>query len=225
MTTTTNDELARLRTAFAELAGPPPEPEACPPSDRIWLAVRGELPPDELREILDHVAACPACAEDWRIAMAFEEEARLAGTVAPPKTFRFGMHALRPYLVAAALVVATVTGYQGYQLHQPKAPVNTRGGEQSEIRSLLPENHRILPRDGFVLRWTPVPEAESYTLQVSTSGLVPLFHTEGLTTTSCQVPESALAHLEPGTKIHWTVTPVSKDGSRSQGPTFQAFVQ
>src|SRR6185436_5470687 len=38
-------ELARLRKAFASLAQPAPEPAACPPPEKLWEAVRGELPP------------------------------------------------------------------------------------------------------------------------------------------------------------------------------------
>jgi hypothetical protein len=226
---TTNNELARLRKAFAA-PGPAPEPGGCPPSDRIWLAVRGELPPADLRGILDHVATCSACAEDWRIAMAFEEEARATGAIAVPAArSRFGMRALRPFLVAAALVVATVTGYQLHQpLHQPKAPVSIdRGGEgeQTDIRSLLPTGHEVLSRDHFVLRWTADPRAESYSLLVSTSKLDLLFQKEGITGTTFQVPADALKGLRSGAKVSWLVTPVFPDGSQSPGTTFQAIVK
>jgi hypothetical protein len=224
---TTNNELARLRKAFAA-PGPAPEPEACPPSDRIWLAVRGELPPAELRGILDHVATCSACAEDWRIAMAFEEESRAIVVPAPPS--RFGMRALRPYLVAAALVVATATGYLMNQppIHQPKAPVQvavTRGDEHVEIQSLLPKDHEVLSRDHFVLRWTPDPRAESYTLSVTTSVMDPLFDKEGITETSFKVPADALKGLRSGAKVNWNVIPVFPDGSQAPGTTFPAIVE
>jgi hypothetical protein len=205
---TTNDELVRLRKAFAAPAGTVPEPEACPPSDRIWLAVRGELPPDELREIVDHVATCPACAEDWRIAMAFEEESR-AGIVTPVPARRF-----QPWLAAAAVILVSVVGLQ---LQGPRPRPEYRGNEQAGVQSLVED--KTLPRDRFVLRWTPAPEAESYTLQVSSSNLDPLFNTE-VTTTSYTVPESALAHLEPGTRILWTVTPVARGGGLLQQQTF-----
>ena len=55
-------ELARMRRAFASLSQPAPEPAACPPPEKIWEAVRGELPPAQTREIVTHMAACPACA-------------------------------------------------------------------------------------------------------------------------------------------------------------------
>jgi hypothetical protein len=221
---TTSNELARLRKAFAA-PGAAPQPEACPPSDRIWLAVRGELPPAELRGILDHVATCSACAEDWRIAMAFEEESRATGaTAAPAAPSRFGMRALRPFLVAAALVVATVTGYQVYQ---PKAPVQVAGyrGDATTVESLVPKN-ASKPRGRFVLSWKTVPGTVSYRLTLTEPSTLKILHEkEGITSTSYRVPESALAAVPSGAKLFWQVIPTFPDGSQPQEPAFPVRVQ
>src|SRR4051794_18967508 len=103
-----DQQLARLRAAFA-----PPDPAAdtrsCPPPETIWSAVRGELEPRALRELLDHVAACPACAEDWRLAVEVnrqqqaDEAAVTPGKVLPGKVLpgRFGRW--RPLAASAAL--------------------------------------------------------------------------------------------------------------------------
>src|SRR5690349_6858129 len=122
-TMTTNDELARLRTAFAAPAGKAaPEPEACPPSDTFWLAVRGELRPGELRGILDHIATCPACAEDWRIAMAFEEESRTAATNAVANRPANGKTWHRGWMAAAAAILVAVIGSLVVPPRQPDVP-------------------------------------------------------------------------------------------------------
>jgi hypothetical protein len=215
---TTNDELTRLRTAFAAPPMPAisakraPEPEACPPSDRIWLAVRGELPPDELREIVDHIAACPACAEDWRIAMVFEE-------ARPPVPVRY-----RAWMAVAATILVAVLGYQ--QIYQHKSPVTPppyRSGGGQMIESLVPENAAI-PRQHFVLSWKRVPGAASYTLTITEAATLTTLHEAKVTTTTYTVPESALASLKSGAKILWAVTPVSRDGGLLQDRTFKAYV-
>jgi hypothetical protein len=212
---TTNDELVRLRKAFAISVGPAPEPEACPPSDRIWLAVRGELPPAELREIVDHVATCAACAEDWRIAMAFEEESSVV--VAPPVVHpRSVVARFRPWLAAAAVILVSVVGFQ---LQGPK-PIY-RSGEGQTVESLVKDDH--ISRRHFFLSWKGVPEAASYNLIVSTASMEILFQKD-VTTTTYTVPESALAELKPGSKVLWTVTPVSRDGGRLQVLTSTAYV-
>jgi len=231
---TTTDELVRLRQAFAEPAIPAipamsairaQEPEACPPPGRIWLAVRGELPAGELRGLLDHVATCSACAEDWRIAMVFEEEARTTGAIpASTSHFHSAVARFRPWLVAAALTLMTVGGLQLYHFKNPGPEINNYRGDGISVESLLPEG-ASLSRQSFILPWAPVQKAESYNLSVSTSGLVPLFDKKGVTSTSFQVPASYLEHLRPGTEILWTVTPVFPDGSRTPGKTFHALVQ
>jgi hypothetical protein len=217
---TTNDELVSLRQAFAAPAGPALEPEACPPSDRIWLAVRGELPPDELRTILDHIATCQACAEDWRIAMAFEEEARTAavGPAAPARILPFAARFGRP-LVAAAMILAAVVAFN---VHQPKAPGGYRG-DGTAVESSLQK--ATLPRQSFVLLWTSVQGAESYNLSVKTSVLDPLFDVQGVAATTYKVPASALENLPPGATVLWTVTPVTADGGQLQGRTFTSYVR
>ena len=220
---TTNDELARLRTAFAAPAMPAirttPEPEACPPPDRIWLAVRGELPPDELREIVDHIAACTACAEDWRIAMAFEEEARTAIPAVPGRTrTAAGSMRYRAWMAVAATILVAVVGLQ---FHKPKP--HYRSGEGKAVESLL-ERDASIPRQRFVLSWTSVPEAASYDITVQSVTLTPMHEAKGVAATSYTVPESALAGLRSGTKLSWTVTPVSRDGGRLRPLTSTLYV-
>ncbi len=219
----TNDELSRLRAAFAapEVAvKTAPEPEACPPSDRIWLAVRGELPPDGLREIVDHVATCPACAEDWRIAMVFEEESRADLPAPAPLQPKAATLKRRAWMaIAASILVAFI----GFKFLRPK-PEFRGGGEEAGIESLV--EGESLPRDAFILRWTPVAGAETYNLEVLTAAdLDLLYRAEGLTTTTCQVPPANLASLRSGAKVHWLVTPVGRGGGLLQGRTLTTILR
>lgn len=222
---TTNDELARMRTAFAAPAAVKgaPEPESCPPSDRIWLAVRGELPPDELRAIVDHIATCPACAEDWRIAMVFEEESRAVPALPIPVREKTATVRRRAWMALAASILVAVVGFQIIPSKDPKPAKSAgfRGGE--ELQSLVEDES--LPRDAFILRWTPMDGAEAYNLEVYTAYLEPLFHAEGLATTSCRVPPDKLARLQSGDKVHWKVTPVVRGGDLPQFQTFTTLLQ
>src|SRR5690349_316952 len=97
-------ELERLRAAFAtpDVA---PNPKTCPAPETIWAAVRGELPPRELREVVEHTAVCAACAEDWRLAVEIEKQTAASQTATVPAgrviQGRFGQ--LRTWTAAAAL--------------------------------------------------------------------------------------------------------------------------
>jgi hypothetical protein len=206
-----DEEISRLRAAFT---APAPPAGSCPEPDRIWEAVRGELPPEEVREIVDHVAVCASCAEDWRIAVAFEKESLAVVRPFPPRRFQ-------PWIAAAAAaLVMTVGGVYVRQTVKPDPPVYR--GEESRIESRTPAS---LPRQSCVLQWSPVPDAEAYDLLATTAELETVADPKGLTTTQYQVPASALADLPAAAQLHWRVTAVFPDGGRKQSPTFTTALE
>ena len=77
--------LKKLRDAFASaFDSHDPEEEvlaACPSSEKLYQASHGELPPDEIAKVTDHMAECPLCAEAYRLARA---------TVPPPSARQRG---------------------------------------------------------------------------------------------------------------------------------------
>lgn len=210
-------ELARLRAAYA---APPPGASntgSHPEPDRIWMAVRGELPADEIREIVDHMALCASCAEDWRIAMAFEEEARVQDMPRRSSADRF-----RPWIAAAAAaLVLTVSGIYVRQMQKP-VPEPEYRGEADAIRSLAGETQ---PRGACVLSWTPVAGVESYDISITTAELTVIDTAQRLTEPSYQVPPDALADLPSGTRLQWRVTAVFPDGGRKQSTSFMTKLQ
>lgn len=59
----TDDE---LRAAFASL--PPDQAGPCPPAERLWDAIEGDLAVEERRAVVDHLSVCAGCAARWRSA-------------------------------------------------------------------------------------------------------------------------------------------------------------
>lgn len=214
-----DDQLERLRAAYTAPGAGAPEPESHPEPDRIWQAVRGELPPEEIRETVDHVALCASCAEDWRIAMAFETESRTQdarpNVLRPSFTDRF-----RPWIAAAAAALVLTVG--GIYLRQAQTPPPEYRGERDAIRPL---SGKTLPREAFVLSWTPVQGAESYDCAVTTAELAAVAEGRRLPTPTFQVPAAALSPLPAGTLLDWRVTAVFPDGGRKQSPTFRTKLE
>ena len=66
--------LKKLREAFASAfdSHDPEDDELddCPDADVLYQAYHGQLPPDELATVTDHMAECPVCAEAYRLARA-----------------------------------------------------------------------------------------------------------------------------------------------------------
>lgn len=215
-------ELAGLRQAFAAESHLAPSPEVCPAPEALWEAVRGTLPPAAVREVVQHTAACPACAEDWRLARTLQEQEAAAAApalVKAPLVFR----RVRSWGLAAAAVLAlAVVGVQWFR--QPSTPVYREGG-RTTIQSQLAEG-KALPRDHFVLRWTaPVPAGATYGVEVSTEDLQAVASAEGLRSTQYQVPPDALKDLPSGSRLLWKVDADLPAGGRVSSRTFVTAVQ
>lgn len=220
-----DQQLATLRAAFAALPAVAPNPESCPAPETIWSAVRGELPPGELRQVVEHTAACSACAEDWRLAAEIERQVPASSAAAPGKVIQGRFGRWRPLAAAAALAAGLLIAVGIYRSGGvgPQPPVYREAPGES-LRSLLPED-QPLPRQGAVLRWAPLAGAESYDVRVSTEDLRLVMTAQGQKTTEYRIPDSALSSLPPGSKLLWQVDGVFPDGTRRSSPTFTAVLR
>jgi putative zinc finger protein len=209
----------RLRIAFqAPAADPAPAGSTCPSAADLWGALRAELPEDERRAVVDHVAACPSCAEAWRLGMALSPEViPAAATAVPARRAVFGGRPAFASLAAAAAVVLALGGLWLWRAPQPAAP-GFRGASGA-VRSLLEEGE-ALPREDCRLRWSAGPAGSRYDLRVTTESLQLVATAQGLSEPSYRVPEAALSALPPGSRLLWRVEVVLPDGSREDSPTF-----
>jgi anti-sigma factor ChrR (cupin superfamily) len=215
-------ELARMRRAFASLSQPAPEPAACPAPEKIWEAVRGELQPAQTREIVTHMAACPACAEDWRLAVAMQRPETASKVIHASERFTFGQRLRNWGLAAAAVLALAVVGVQWSQnaTQQP----GYRGNEAT-IQSLVEEGN-ALPRQQFLLRWSaPETPGATYDVEVSTEDLRVVASGDDLREPRFLVPAHALAGLPPGARLLWKVDAELPEGGRLTSNTFVTTVQ
>jgi hypothetical protein len=218
--TTEDQELASLRRAFAAPSHQT-DPSTCLAPETIWDAVRGALPADEVREAVQHTAACASCAEEWRLARALQQQEQEAAAPVPaPLRFAPRRQRLRNWgLAAAAAIALSVVGLQWFQ----KTP-EYRGGEAT-VHSQLAEG-QALPRERFLLKWSvPAAAGATYGINVSTEDLRVVAAAEGLKAPEYQVPASALAGLPAGSKLFWKVEAELPENGRLTSPTFVATVQ
>lgn len=63
----TLDDDDTLRFWFASALAGAGAAEGCPAPERLVDAADGRLAPDDAAVVVDHVGACPVCAEGWRL--------------------------------------------------------------------------------------------------------------------------------------------------------------
>ena len=216
-------ELAKLRRAFASVSQAEPVPAACPSPEQIWGAVRGELSPGEIRQIVEHTAACASCAEDWRLAVALQKPVGASNVVHATERFSAGRRFRNWGLAAAAALAVAVVGIR-WQQNMIDEQAVYRQGEQATIQSLVEEG-RPLPRNEFLLRWS-APQGATYDVEVSTEDLRVVASADDLREPQFLVPASALAGLPPGTRLLWTVdAELPQGGQMRSEQTFVTTVQ
>jgi hypothetical protein len=209
-----------LRRHLGALADGQAEGPVCPPAERVWRAVHGELRRHELVEVVEHVGLCGACAEKWRVAREMELGERTATEAAPASAPQSRPAVRWGALAAAAAVGFVLIGVGLYVIppgQQTTAPV-LRSGEITEIRSLVPEDVP-LPRAGIRLRWTPGPEGSLYTVRIRTEDFSPLVSAEGLAAPEYFVPQERLLECESD-RLLWQVVLFPPDGGQITSNTF-----
>jgi len=210
----------RMRQAFASLDEAERGEGRCPEPGMIWDAVHARLAPAAVGGVVHHIASCPACACDWRIAMRSEHRlggtkgASFAGAERARGTFRTGLVAAAAMILGAALLVIFRSG--------PLTDVGPvyRAPEPVTIQSLVPE-HDSLPREEAVLRWSPVSEDARYTLEIDTLDLTPVARARDLSTAEYRIPPEKLEGIASGEVIVWTVEARSIDGRRIKSKAFR----
>ena len=217
-------ELRRALEAVAETAVPR---EDCPPPERIWAAVGGELSSDGLRDVVDHTVTCAVCAESWRLAAELIAEEASAAHPEPaeePGPSENGFW--RSWLQVAALMVVLAGAGLLLRPDGAPSPAPVRSGDEAGISALTPQD-RALPREAFVLRWTGPAPGLRYDVEVTwitAEASTVVFRAQDLEETEVRVPPEALAELPSEARLLWEVTALD-DGQPVEHRTFRARLE
>lgn len=215
-----DDELRRAFAARSEGATPRPD---CPAPERLWEAARGEGDGEERRALVDHIAGCASCAEDWRLALELQDDtaAELSPAAGAGKSFA----TLRGWGFALAALLVLAVGLQLLRSTDPDPiPVDPplRSSGTVEVRSLLEAPlSRAAPR----LRWTPGAEGSRYHLLVMDDAFEVLYQRRDLEAAEAVLPAAVIERLEPGAELLWQVEVEGPDGDRVRSPTFTTVLE
>jgi hypothetical protein len=183
----------------------------CPTPETLWAGARGELPPEERDALVDHLAICPACSADWRVAADLGHGGNRGGVVTLRRRDTRRILGALTSIAAAGLLVAV--GLQWRDRFAGEVTVAERGGEDIPLRSLVEAD--VLSRDRAVLRWSAVPGATyEVTVRTPPPEMEVVVDAVGLSGTELAIPPAALAALPRGARLHWRVEALLPDGRR-----------
>ncbi len=186
----------------------------CPSPEQLWQAAHDGLPAQQKARVLGHLASCPTCKEDWRMAM---QIARGGGPGLPsiiPRASQAPRKRKR-YLFAGmvAAFLAVVISMPALRSRDPGA----------SLRSLLISSPSI-PREDFELIWQLDAEGAdqaTFEVEVTTEDLVAIDLASDLSSNRYSVPEWRLEELEFGAQLQWQVRAFLPDGREFASETFE----
>jgi hypothetical protein len=212
-------KIEALRRAFQD---PPPDLDLttrfpCPDPETLWEAASGALDVAERHRVVDHLAECPECTLAWRLAseLRVEEDDAYATHTAevvpitsshafprPPASWRRVAVPLISAAAAVSMAVGIMFFHQGRQDAEVRTHV-TRSAETTQAPE-SPDDGVVIPREDFVLEWTPTDGA-TYDVEVwvLSDGLRLLKEFNDLTEPRVEIPEAELAGIKPGTELDW----------------------
>jgi hypothetical protein len=212
-----DDDLREGWFSLSEGATPGPD---CPGAERLMEAIEGALDPTITREIVDHTSTCASCAEAWRLARELIRESEPEAEEAPVREVR-GWAAYRRYVIAAAAAIVALVGVGVLQDIWDDDPIYR--GSENDPQSLVERDS--LPREDFLLRWTPGPEGSRYRVEVLTEDLEPVAASEGLRTPEFEVSGELLRELPSGAALLWQVEVELPTGQPVSSATFTTRIE
>ena len=219
-----HEEHERLSRAFAARRQSR-APNDCPDPEQLFEAASGNLARDQRMTLLDHVAQCAECTEAWRLAKELDarpiEPAAELHAPESPGRVRAMAPAWRTAIAASVVVAAGVATYIALPIRdeipryrdatEPLAPVSLVTGS--------------LPRNRFVLKWSPGPQGSTYSVRLSTADLALLFVQQNLASPELSVPVSALTEVKSGDRLFWQVEVRLPNGQQVPSETYAVTMQ
>jgi len=217
------EELERLRRAFTAVEATGMSDDRAMDSDRIWRAVRGELPPTEIEEMADGASRSPETAAAWRLAAELSRELDGAhGDVVVPISRRRSVRWAIGLAAAAVVVVGLAPPL--FRSFSPDPTPTYRAADGFEIASDLQPDQR-LPRDAFELRWSSTGEGSLYEIVLTDADLRILDRASFLEEASYLVSVEALSDVADGDEVWWKIDATRPDGTRVSSQTFVTRVK
>lgn len=203
------EALHRRSTAPADRAG-------CPSAEALFSLVdpAASLDPAERERLVDHVAACSACAEELRLMRSLGPwseslaarltEAGEAPRVPPPRALRARRRLFRP-LALAAVLAAAVGGAVLLRQNLPLLPTTPEVERGAAAAEVSPEPDSVLQAPPETLRWAAQAGAVRYRVKLYDEEANLLWNGPASRQPRVPLPPAVRNRLHPGAAYFWVV--------------------
>lgn len=241
-----SEDLTRLREIFAAAADDDPlrhtlaTPDGrCPDPEQVFDAAHGDLAPDAVAHLTDHVARCPACAEAWRLALELEPRETTAeviplfprGAPRPPSRSELEpepvdepvpeggwLRRTAGFAVGAVAVVAVLVTLAILPTYLDRPG---KAFDDDAPRLTTTADARTIARGAPVpLAWSGAPPDTVYDVIVTDEARAVVASATALAEPSWTLPGPLTAALEPGSRLSWRVDARTPDGTALASPTW-----
>ncbi len=204
----TDDDLKALYRERTE----PATRDACPTADEMADLAAGARSAADRERLTGHLAACSACADEFRVLG--ELRPVIDGAARPRPAFDWRYLAAAAALVLVAGLAFVV--WQSSRTNLPPRPID-RSGQTSQIET-TPSNRATLDAAPAALSWTAVDGATGYRVTIYDFESTPVWESPLVRTSTVDVPEEVRARLRPGTPVYWRVVATGDYDRQELGP-------
>ena len=200
----------------------PPDRAGCPSAEALFSLLGPAASPAERERLVDHVAACSACAEELRLMRSLGPwseslarrlaEAGEALDIPPPRPFPARRGLFRPLALAAALAAALVGG--GVLFRQHLAPVAVEAPVEDPVQDVergtapaevSPAPDSVLPAPPETLQWPSQAGAMSYRVKLYDEEARLLWQSGPSRQPRAVLPPAVRDRLHPGADYFWVI--------------------
>lgn len=206
----TDDDLARAwRGATSRGA----KGAACPSADELFAVAMSEAEGDARARVVEHIAACSDCAEEYRLIPKGAPAARPVATFpGRPKW------SIRPFALAASVFFALFLSVAVIRHGPPRdEEASVRGAEHHAVT--VPLDRSTIASAPARIAWSPGEGAHSYRIVLYDDASTPVWESGKGAAPDVDVPEDARARLQAGRMYHWRVF-MEIDGEERESPLF-----
>ncbi len=190
----------------------------CPADSELIRFASRETSARETDRMLGHLAVCSRCSVRYGVLQQLKRdlEPRVDAFVAEHEAARPSRP--RPFAVLAGLRLAPVLALLALALGSGAYLAISRGGRHSDLRGSAAPLASIEPAGRIsappaVLRWSPVPRAESYRLELIDDSLRRVHAGAAFLVNELVLPAEVRGALVRGRTYVWTVSALDADGN------------